>query len=112
MPQPKNPPPTPEPTPEPTPPAAPVSADEPEWARRLRESLESLPGRIQATVSEDNERSIAERVHGLFEQSGAFVKDEPKPDNPADEPDDPPKPEPDEAPQGKDSVARRWFGAH
>ncbi len=63
-----------EPAPPIEPSAPPVDADvEPEWAAALRGTIESLPGRLQAIITEDDRRSIAESVHGLFEQSGAFT---------------------------------------
>lgn len=104
-PAPKNPP---DPEPAPTPPV-----DEPDWARRLRESIESLPGKLTATISDDDRRGIAESVHGLFESSGAFKQDPEPGDPPTDpEPGDPPPPapQPDRDPGQGDSFARRLFG--
>jgi hypothetical protein len=102
-PAPKNPP-DPEPAPAPTP------SDEPDWARRLRESIESLPGKLTATVSDDDRRSIAESVHGLFESSGAFKQD-PEPGDPESDPEPTPDPPaPDRNPGESDSFARRLFG--
>jgi hypothetical protein len=104
MPQPKS-----DPEPVPTPPPA----DEPEWAASLRAIMEALPGKITATLTGDDKRSIAEHVHGLFESSGAFErKDEKKAEEPdPDEPDEA-NPTTDDPPQTKDSWARRLFGPH
>jgi hypothetical protein len=55
-------------------------AAEPEWARALKQSIEELPGKLVASVTDDDKSGIAEAVHGLFESSGAFAKgDEPPP---------------------------------
>ena len=44
----------------------------PQWAIDLRNAIEGLPGKLQATVTDSDKSSIAEAVHGLFEKSGAF----------------------------------------
>lgn len=59
-------------TPSPSPPATPP-ADPPEWARELKQTIEALPGKLRASLSDDDKSSIAEAVHGLFERSGAFA---------------------------------------
>lgn len=99
--------------PEPEPAPTPAPADEPEWAKRLRESIDALPAKLKAFVSDDDKRGIAETVHGLFEQSGAFVKEDPKPDDPAD-PADPPAdlPEPEPATKKPNLATRLGFPAH
>lgn len=101
------------PEPPEAPPVAPASPDEPEWSVKLRESIEALPGKLKAFVSDDDKRGIAEHVHGLFERSGAFHPPEKDPETPpADEPPGPP-PKPDRPPrEGKDSIAYRLFGPH
>lgn len=79
---------TPKPQDQPAPapaPSAGVSADEPEWARKLREAVEQLPGKLTAFISDDDKRGIAEHVHGLFESSGAFEARESDADPPEDE---------------------------
>jgi hypothetical protein len=75
----------------------------------LRTLIEELPGRLSANVTDDDRRSIAEHVHGLFESSGAFTKGE----DPAEKEDkeDPVK-EGEDEPQQADSLARRLFGRH
>lgn len=44
----------------------------PGWVADLKRSIEELPGKLQASVSDDDKSGIAEAVHGLFERSGAF----------------------------------------
>src|SRR5208282_6847681 len=106
MPAPKQP--EPQPAPE-TPPVVPQN--EPEWVQNIRALIEELPAKLTATVTDDDRRSIAEQVHGLFEGSGAFTRKD-DPDEPADEPAEPTvKPE-DRPPEKGDSLARRWFGPH
>lgn len=96
----------PEPTDEaPEPAPVPIPHDEPDWARRLRETLEALPGKLTATVSDDDRRGIAEAVHGLFESSGAFRKDD-EPEPPSADRDAPPS---DDGPPRKESWADRHF---
>jgi hypothetical protein len=57
---------------------APAPAAEPEWATALRHSIEELPGKLVASVTDDDKRGIAETVHDLFDSSGAFkAPDEP-----------------------------------
>lgn len=56
----------------------PPSDSTPEWARKLQTTLEELPGKLKATVSDDDKSGIAESVHGLFERSGAFKPDGPE----------------------------------
>jgi hypothetical protein len=105
MPQAKN------PDPEPAPAAPP--ADEPEWAASLRATMEALPGKITASITNDDKRGIAEYVHGLFESSGAFIrKDEEEPPEEKDEPNPDDNPTTDDSPQQKDSLARRLLGPH
>lgn len=90
-------------------------ADEPSWAVSLRDVIEQLPSKLQATLTEDDHRSIAEHVHGLFEASGAFAsKEDEKDDEDKDEEKgkDAENPTKDDPPQARDSLARRWFGAH
>jgi hypothetical protein len=94
----------PEPEPEPTP--SPAEPDEPQWAKNLRTAIESLPAKMRATVTDDDRRSIAEQVHGLFERSGAFEKRDDKPGG-TEEPVDDGK---DERPQKRESWASRVFG--
>ena len=85
---------------------------EPQWARELKQLLTDLPGKLRATITDDDRASIADRVHGLFEQSGAFhqvQEDEPEP---GDEPEPvAPNGSMDEQP-GKDSWARKMFGRY
>lgn len=103
--------PDPNPAPDPAPAPAPT-ADEPEWATNLRRMVEELPGKLRAHVSDDDKRGIAESVHGLFEQSGAFKDPDPPP---AGEPggSDPPAPNADPVPVAeRESWARRLFGPH
>jgi hypothetical protein len=52
------------------PPAAPV--DPPQWASELATAIRELPGKLRATLTDDDRSQIAEAVHGLFERSGAF----------------------------------------
>lgn len=109
-------PPTPEPAPrnDPTPPAEP-----PQWAADLSREIRELPGKLRASITDDDKSSIAEHVHGLFERSGAFVTPG---DDPADDPDKPKEPDPDnpeptpdpsrETPprkQGRLAGFARWF---
>lgn len=56
----------------------------PEWARKLQQTLEALPNKLKATVTDDDKSGIAEQVHRLFEGSGAFEA-APPPDNQPDE---------------------------
>jgi hypothetical protein len=85
---------------------------EPDWASNLRALIEELPGKLAATVSDDDRRSIAEQVHGLFESSGAFTrKDDDDEGGKKGEQGDPSE-EGEEEPQQADSLARRWFGRH
>lgn len=60
--------------PDPTPPArtTPPPAAPPDWANDLRRTIEELPGKLKAVVTDEDKASIAETVHGLFEGSGAF----------------------------------------
>lgn len=116
MPQPKNAPPA-EPAPEPTPePAAPASA-EPSVLDDIKRLLEELPGKLKATITDDDRRSISEYVHELFERSGAFEKPEPQGEGEGGEtpgdgsPEDKPEPAPEPTPGG-DSWARRTFGQY
>lgn len=46
----------------------------PSWVADLKRSIEELPGKLQASVTDDDKSGIAEAVHGLFERSGAFEK--------------------------------------
>ena len=114
MPSPRKDNPAPDPAPDPVP--APPADGEPDWAVRLRETIEQLPGKLKASITDDDRRGIAESVHGLFEQSGAFKRDGPADPDPTDpEPDNPaPKtdPAPTDRPPEKDSWARRTFGPH
>lgn len=55
-----------------TPPAEP-----PAWATDLQRAITELPGKLRAVVTDDDKNQIAESVHGLFERSGAFVRDAP-----------------------------------
>jgi hypothetical protein len=54
----------------------PAPASEPEWASALRRTIEELPGKLVASVTDDDKRSIAETVHDLFDGSGAFKTEE------------------------------------
>lgn len=54
----------------------PAPASEPEWATSLRRSIEELPGKLVASVTDDDKRTIAEAVHDLFDSSGAFKTEE------------------------------------
>lgn len=51
---------------------APASSEAPEWAVSLKRTLDELPGKLKASISDDDKSGIAEAVHGLFERSGAF----------------------------------------
>jgi hypothetical protein len=55
---------------------APAPASEPEWATALRKTIEELPGKLVASVTDDDKRTIAETVHDLFDSSGAFKTEE------------------------------------
>lgn len=85
----------------------------PQWAVDLRRTIEELPAKLRATITDDDRSSIAERVHSLFESSGAFQA-------PEAEPEPPPEPEPaiptgngsGEPEPGGDSWARRMFGRY
>lgn len=57
-----------EPAPEP---ARPLT-EAPEWATRLQQTLEELPAKLRATVSDDDKESIGEHVYRFFERGGAF----------------------------------------
>lgn len=46
----------------------------PAWVTDLKRTLEELPGKLSATLTDDDKGGIAEAVHGLFERSGAFEK--------------------------------------
>lgn len=46
----------------------------PDWAISLQRTIEELPGKLKAAVTDDDKRQIAETVHGLFESSGAFER--------------------------------------
>ena len=46
--------------------------EEPAWAAALRQKIEDLPGKLQATLRDEDVSKLAEGVHGLFERSGAF----------------------------------------
>lgn len=86
---------------------APPQPGEPAWARELKQLITDLPGKLRATVTDDDRRSISEQVHDLFERSGAFhppPKDEDPPED-DDAGEDPPAGK-------KDSWARRVFGEH
>ena len=107
MPAPKQP--EPQPAPE-TPPVVPQN--EPEWVQNIRALIEELPGKLTATVTDDDRRSIAEQVHGLFEGSGAFLKGKSDDDGDEDETEGDPAKEADKPPEKGDSLARRWFGPH
>lgn len=52
--------------------APPASDTAPQWAVDLKNAIEGLPGKLQATITDSDKSSIAEAVHGLFEKSGAF----------------------------------------
>lgn len=69
----------PEPTTPDEPPAnrpAPPPAEPPEWARDLQRTITELPGKLRASLTDDDKNGIAEAVHGLFERSGAFASPE------------------------------------
>ena len=105
----------PQPTrPEDTPPAGPPDAGEPQWASDLKQLIVELPGKLRATISDDDRNSIADRVHGLFERSGAFER--PPADESTDEPEEPAEPTVDTPPASpdseRDSIARRLFGRY
>jgi hypothetical protein len=76
------------------------------------QKLDALPGKLKASITDDDKKGIAESVHGLFERSGAFrqVDDEPAVDEPEPAPDGTLAPDADRAPEGGDSLARKWFG--
>ena len=103
---------TPEPTPDPAPTPAPpnVGEHEPEWARKLRETIESLPGKLNATITDDDHRKLGESVYDFFERGGAFKPpEETKPGEQKPEE----KPPTDEAPRqgGRLSgFAHKYFG--
>lgn len=68
-----------EPTPTEEPKPEPVPAEEPEWVKGFFAKLDAKLSSVAANVTEDNERSIAERVYDLFDSGGAFEKPEPTP---------------------------------
>jgi hypothetical protein len=81
----------------------------PGWAKNLIQKLDELPGKINAAITDDDKDGIAEKVHGLFERSGAFVdpdKDKPEPPNP----DDPPADAQPEKKQGLRGFASKFEG--
>lgn len=103
----------------PIPPTPEPGSEPPEWATNLLNEMRALPGKLKATVTDEDGDRIASRVHGLFEKSGAFEapKDEPAKDEPTEDPIDdpdnpPPPPSADKQPSKGDSVARRWFGRY
>lgn len=81
----------------------------PEWAKRLQSTLEELPSRLTATVTDEHIGKISEGVHSLFERSGAFEKpaDPPKEGEPEEEKKDdtPEKPKSE-----RQSFAHKHFG--
>lgn len=91
-----------------TPPVTPEQ--EPQWATNLRRTIEELPGKLTAVVSDDDKRSIAEQVHGLFEGSGAFERVE---DTPTEKPETTPETTqpPETEPKKGKKVSRfaSWF---
>jgi hypothetical protein len=103
---------------QPLPPApAPANQEAPAWATRLQQTLDALPGKLTATITDQDRDSIAEGVHKFFERSGAFhAPDEPPPGEPAkpdpvDNPDGPPAPPGgDKPPEKGDSIARKLMG--
>jgi len=103
--------PTPEPVTDPSPtPPPPVGEHEPEWARKLRETIEALPGKLNATITDDDHRKLGESVYDFFERGGAFVKPE---ESKQDEPKTEPETKTDEPPKqgGKlSSFAHKYFG--
>lgn len=101
------------PAPEPVEAEPSPASDEPDWARNLRQSIEQLPAKLKATVSDDDRNSIAEAVHGLFERSGAFHAPEPEPEAEpeSDDPTGPPAPE-DRPPETKTLAERLGFPKH
>lgn len=107
----KDPIPTEPPEPDPTPSVG--EPHEPEWARQLQRTLAELPGKLRASLTDDDRSSIAEKVHELFERSGAFTRDEPENDPDDDvsahEPKREPEPAPkqDDEPPAKQCLARR-----
>lgn len=56
----------------PEPARVPAQSEPPTWATELMTKLDELPGKIVATVTDEDRRTIAEHVHGFFEKSGAF----------------------------------------
>lgn len=93
-------------------PTPPASETAPQWAIDLKNAIEGLPGKLQATVTDSDKSGIAEAVHGLFEKSGAFEsgdnKDKEQTTDEADEdkPDDQEEQKPDK--KGLSGFAA-WF---
>lgn len=55
-----------------------ASATAPQWAIDLKRTIEELPGKLNVTLSDQDTSTLAEKVHGLFERSGAFQQEEPR----------------------------------
>lgn len=107
-----------EPAPDTPPAPTPEPAAEPGWMaelRQIRDELVSIPGKIKATVSDDDRRGIGQYVYDLFEQGGAFKKDDDEPgeggDPPAD-PNNPEPPKPDPGPDQRTIAERLGFPKH
>ncbi len=63
---------------QPTEPAQPTEqppVEAPAWASELTQTIRDLPGKLKASISDDDKSGIAEAVHGLFERSGAFERE-------------------------------------
>jgi hypothetical protein len=77
----------------------------------LQRTLAELPGKMSASISEEQETRIAERVYNLFEQGGAFRQEEAKEDEepPADGEGATGEPEPEKR-GGFSGFARRFAG--
>lgn len=99
----------PDPTPEPKPQPAPTPVTEaPQWAKDLMQAMQELPGKLTASVTDDDKRGIAESVYDLFDSGGAFNPAEPEPKK---EPETVPKEEPEPTPKkhGKLAGFATWF---
>lgn len=98
----------PEPKPEPTVTPAPTEGALAAELADLKQLLTDLPGKIVATVTDDDKRSLAESVYDLFDSGGAFDKPTEKPEvTPATTPEA--KPEPTPKKRGKLSGFASWF---
>lgn len=86
----------------------------PQWATELSQRLDQLPGKLRASLTDEDRDSIAERVHNLFESSGAFHPAEPPKDDSSDGEDDEDA-NTDKSPEKKSgfsTIAKRFQGGN